>query len=225
MGKTTAPFRLFLQNNSLTLCMFGLFLVFLIGLSVAGHFQMNNELASHDQAARSYSSYITSGEFIEAVFENWESEFLQMAALVIATIFLRQKGATDSKKIRGHNAVDVVTRHSLIQRTLAARIKAASKVMYANSLSIALVSLFIVSFILHAVGGVAQYNHEAAQHGEQAVTIGQYVVTPQFWFESFQNWQSEFLAVGTLLLLSVFLRQQGSPESKPVAAPNTKTGE
>lgn len=198
--------------------MFGLFFVFLIGLSITGYYHENNELATHGQPAQTYVAYATSGSFIEAIFENWESEFLQMAALVIATIFLRQKGAADSKKIRGTDKADVPSRSSIIQRAF-------GKAVYANSLSLALIALFLISFVLHAVGGAAMYNSDAAMHGERAITVWQYVGSSQFWFESFQNWQSEFLAVGTLLVLSIFLRQQGSPESKPVGVSNRQTGE
>ncbi|HJP96319.1 MAG TPA: DUF6766 family protein [Candidatus Saccharimonadales bacterium] len=209
--------KLFVRDNGLSLFMFGLFFVFLIGLSIAGHYHENNQLVAHGQVVQTYMSYITSGSFIEAVFENWESEFLQMAALVLATIFLRQKGAADSKKIRGTNAVDASSRHTIIKNAF-------GKIVYANSLSLALIALFLISFTLHAVGGVAMYNSDAAMHGERAATVWQYVGSSQFWFESFQNWQSEFLAVGTLLVLSVYLRQQGSPQSKPLGDPDQKTG-
>jgi len=214
-----------LAENSLGLCMFVLFFVFLIGVSIAGHNYQNEQLAAHGSPAQNYVQYIASGEFIEAVFENWESEFLQMATLVIGTIFLRQKGSADSKKLRGKNSVDTSSRYSIIHAsTWARRGKAAWHIIYDNSLSLALIALFLVSFALHAFGGVAAYNDEALQHGEAALQVWQYIGTAQFWFESFQNWQSEFLAVGTLLVLSIFLRQRGSPESKPIGEPNAKTG-
>ena len=205
--------------------MFGLFFVFLIGLSITGHAYQNEQLQEHGAPQQTYGEYIVSGEFIEAVFENWESEFLQMAALVIATIFLRQKGSADSKHLRGKDEVDTSSRYSIIHATnWKRRGKAVKHLIYDNSLSLALLALFAVSFTLHAFGGVAAVNDEAALHGQPAISVGEYIATSQFWFESFQNWQSEFLAVGSLLVLSIFLRQRGSPESKVIGEPNATTG-
>jgi hypothetical protein len=97
--------------------------------------------------------------------------------------------------------------------------------IYENSLSLAFAALFLLSISLHAVQGVRQYNDEAREHGERSISLSEYVRGPQFWFESFQNWQSEFLAVGSIVVLSVYLRQKGSPESKPVDDPHSETGE
>jgi hypothetical protein len=216
----------FIRDNSLSLAMFSLFFIFLIGLAATGFSNENEQLSEHRQAAISFGEYITSGSFIEAVFENWESEFLQMAALVVLTIWLVQKGAADSKKIKGQDAVNIKPKYSILRaKSWHERVKAFSEMLYANSLSLALISLFIISLVLHAVGGVAAANEEAVWHGEPQMSVGEYVTSSQFWFESFQNWQSEFLSVGTLLLLSIFLRQRYSPESKPVGAPNVETGE
>jgi hypothetical protein len=215
----------FLFSNGLSLLMFGLFAIFLIGGSMSGYLHNNQELQEHGQPAKTYGEYVVSGEFVEAVFENWESEFLQMAALVVATIFLRQKGAPDSKRLRGKEEVDTSSRYSIINAASgASRTKAVKEAIYANSLSLALLGLFLISFVLHAWGGVAAHNEEALTHGEETLGIMEYVRTSRFWFESFQNWQSEFLSVGALLLLSVYLRQRGSPESKAIGEPNSKTG-
>jgi hypothetical protein len=215
----------FLYENSLSVCMFGLFFVFLVGLSITGHAYQNEQLQEHSAPLQTYGEYIVSGEFVEAVFENWESEFLQMAALVIGTIFLRQKGSADSKKIRGKDSVDTSSRYSIIHASSwERRGRAVKHLIYGNSLSLALLALFALSFALHAFGGVAAVNDEAALHGQPAITVGEYVASSQFWFESFQNWQSEFLAVGSLLVLSIFLRQRGSPESKPIGESNATTG-
>lgn len=215
----------FFRENSLSIVLFLLFFVFLIALSITGYAHENEEMAMHAQSPVSYVSYVTSGSFVEAVFENWESEFLQMGALVVLTIWLVQKGSADSKKLRGKDPVDTSSRYSIIRASnWSSRKKAIGKAVYANSLSIALFGLFFVSFILHVFGGVAAANEEALLHGQETMSALEYARSSQFWFESFQNWQSEFLAVGLLLLLSVFLRQRGSPESKPIGEPNTKTG-
>lgn len=217
--------RRFLKNNGLVLFLFGMFGIFLIGQSIAGFAYNNQDLQTHQQPAQTFGQYILSGEFVEAVFENWESEFLQMGALVVATIFLYQKGAADSKRLRGKEDVDTSSRYSIIHAaTWAARGKSITRALYANSLSIALFGLFALSFVLHAIGGTAAHNDEALYHGGAAVSVFAYLRTSQFWFESLQNWQSEFLSVGALLLLSVYLRQRHSPESKPVSEGNQKTG-
>lgn len=215
----------FWRDNALSLTLFGLFAIFLAGLSLSGLAHENEELSSHGQAALSYLQYIRSSGFIEAVFENWESEFLQMGALVLLTIWLRQKGAPDSKKMQ-KEAVDTSSRSSIINSgDWGKRAKAVRHLVYANSLSLALGGLFLLSFALHAASGAAAFNEEAGAHHEALLSVWQYLASSQFWFESFQNWQSEFLAVGSLIVLSIYLRQRGSPESKPVGAPHSQTGE
>jgi hypothetical protein len=218
--------RIFIRDNSLSIILFGLFLIFLAGQAISGHIHNNDELVTHGAAAIPFLEYLRSGEFIESVFENWESEFLQMGALVVFTIFLRQRGSADSKKLHGKGAVDTSSRYSIIHAgNWHTRGKAIKDAIHGNSLSLALFGLFLMSFAFHALGGASAHNEEAQLHGEPQVSVLSYLATSQFWFESFQNWQSEFLAVGLLLILSVFLRQRGSPESKPVSAPNDKTGD
>lgn len=218
-------FHKWLRENALSVTLFALFFVFLVGMSISGYLHHNEELSEHGQSEMGYAQYVTSGEFVEATFENWESEFLQMGALVVLTIFLHQKGSADSKKLKGKEPVDTQSRYSIIHSaSWRQRGKAVKSALYGNSLSIALFVLFLVSFILHASGGAAAANHEALQHGGEQVSVLQYITTSQFWFESFQNWQSEFLAVGALLVLSIFLRQRGSPESKVIGEPNSRTG-
>jgi hypothetical protein len=197
-----------LRENALSITLFALFFVFLAGQSIAGYLHNNEELQEHSKAAISFLEYIRSGGFIEAVFENWESEFLQMGALVVLTIYLKQRGSADSKKLQGKEAVDTSSRYSIIHAgTAANRRKAVGHFLYSNSLSIALFLLFLISFILHASGGTAAHNQEALLHGEETLSVAAYVATAQFWF-----------------VLSIFLRQRGSPESKPIGEPNTKTG-
>jgi len=215
----------FFFENSLSIVLLTLFLVFLAGLSITGWIEQNNELVTHGQSTQDYLAYITSGEFGEAVFENWESEFLQMWALVMLTIVLRQKGSADSKKLKGKSSVDVPSRYSIIRgRNWKDRRKAVGEFFSAHSLGLALLSIFVVAFVLHAITGVVAYNDEQLQHGQPETSMWGYVASSRFWFESFQNWQSEFLAVGVLLLLSVFLFERGSPESKPVGESHEKTG-
>jgi hypothetical protein len=204
--------------------MFGLFLVFWLGQSLTGLSAYNQEQREHGQPPVSYGEYLRSGEFMEVTFENWESEFLQMGAFVILSAFLKQKGSGESKKISGENEVDKDPRKErrpdspgpVHRGGLALK-------LYSNSLTLALFGLFFFSFAMHAVGGVRLFNEEQLQHGQPPVTVWRYMTGSQFWFESFQNWQSEFLSVGVLVVLSIFLRQKGSPESKPVHVPHRET--
>ncbi len=215
----------FWVENSLSIVLFGLFFIFLIGLSLTGYTHENNELQAHGEESITFTEYLASGDFIEAVFENWESEFLQMGALVVLSIWLKQKGSADSKKLRGKEDVDTHSRYSIISAgSWKKRGKALTHAIYANSLGIALFSIFLISFILHAFSGTAAANEEALMHGEEQYSVIEYAKSSQFWFESFQNWQSEFLAVGALLILSIYLRQRKSPESKPIGEKNSKTG-
>ena len=216
-----------LRNNGLSLVWITLFLVFLAAQALAGHGVYNQEQQAHGEAAVGLMQYLGTGHFGEAVFENWESEFLQMAMFVILTAFLYQKGASESKDPeKDHEPVDEDPRLHRDDPDAPGPVKRGGLALklYEHSLSITLMLLFLASFALHAVTGRAEYSAEQMQHGEPAVGVMDYLGSAQFWFESFQNWQSEFLAVAVLTVLSIWLRQRSSPESKPVAKPHSETG-
>jgi hypothetical protein len=145
---------------------------------------------------------------------------------VLFTVFLYQRGSSESKKIGISEEVDRDPRLSRNKRDVPWPVRQGGWILtlYSNSLSLAFLALFLLSFAAHAFGGVRAFNDEALAHGEASISVVEYLQTSQFWFESFQNWQSEFLAILTMVLLSVFLRQRGSPESKPVDAPHGETG-
>ena len=216
-----------LKENGLALVMFGIFAVVLVGQSLAGWAVYNEEEQDHGQPPVGYARYLTTGHFIEAVFENWESEFLQMGAYVVLTAALFQKGSPESKGLDGPEAVDEDPRAHRLDKDAPWPVRRGGLVLklYEHSLSLALLTLFVVSFALHVTGGAAAYNHEQALHGGDPVSLFGFVASPQLWFQSLQNWQSEFLSVGVLVVLSVFLRERGSPESKPVHHPHRETGE
>jgi hypothetical protein len=219
--------RQFFRNNSLSIVLFCLFFLSLVGQYLTGHKEHNDDQRAHNQPTVGYLEYLGEGHFIEATFENWESEFLQMGMYVVLTIFLFQKGSSESKTPGTTERVDIIPEKSLINKDAPAPVKRGGLALklYQNSLSIVLFSLFAASFILHAVGGAKVYNAEQAEHGEtEKVTTIEYIGTSRFWFESFQNWQSEFLSMGAMVVLSIFLRQKGSPESKPVDSPHSETG-
>jgi hypothetical protein len=213
-----------LKEHSLGIVLFAFFLIFLWGQSMAGHRHYNQEQVEHTQPILSYTEYLTTGDFIEATFENWESEFLQMGAYVILTVFLYQKGSAESKKLQGKEPVDAKPLKSKYA-PWPIRMGGIAQKLYENSLSLAFLVLFLTSFWLHAYGGARATCQEDWAHGQhECLSTVSYLGTSKFWSESLQNWQSEFLAVCSIVVLSVYLRQRGSPESKPVNAPNDKTG-
>jgi hypothetical protein len=219
--------RKWLRNNGLSIAMFLLFAISLVGQMFAGHRVHNDDQREHGQPPVEMSEYLRSGHFVEAVFENWESEFLQMAAFVILTAYLYQKGSPESRDLKGEPELDKHPARSK-KKNAPWPVHRGGLVLklYSHSLSIALFLLFAVSFFLHAAGGAREYSQEQIEHGTGgAIGTLSYIGTSRFWFESFQNWQSEFLSVGALIVLSIFLRERGSPESKPVDTPHWEHGE
>lgn len=214
------------RNNGLSITLFALFLVFLAGQAGTGWHEQVNELLAHGRAPIDFFSYLLSGSFLEVTAENWESEFLQMLVYVVLTIFLFQRGSAESKDPDAEEAAERNPRSHIVDEQAPAPVRAGGWRLriYENSLSLAFLTLFLLSFILHAIGGAAQYNEERLLHDEPTVTVLGYLATSRFWFESFQNWQSEFLSIGMMVVLTIFLRQRGSPESKPVDAPHESTG-
>jgi hypothetical protein len=205
--------------------MLAFFLVFWIGQSVAGFLHHNDEQRQHGGQQLTYGQFLVSGEFLETTFENWESEFLQMAAFVFMAAFLAQKGSAESKKPEGDPELDADPEKKKTADSPGPVLRGGLALkVYNHSLSLALAGLFLFSFVMHAVGGAKTYNEEATQHGEPTLSLGAFMLSSTFWYQSLQNWQSEFLAVATLVLLSIFLRQKGSPESKPVHAAHSQTG-
>ncbi len=218
----------FLRNNGLSLVLFGMFfLVFLVGQFFVGHQHYNNEQQEHGQPTANYYEYLTGDHFLEATMENWESEFFQMFFFIVLTVFLYQKGSAESKDPDRKEEVDRDPRKSRNKKDAPWPVRKGGWVLtlYEHSLSLAFLLLFLGSFLLHAVGGAGEYNSDQKEHGRsETVTTLQYMGTSQFWFESLQNWQSEFLAVGSMVVLTVFLREKGSKESKPVDMPHHETG-
>jgi hypothetical protein len=202
-----------------------LFLLFVGGMAVTGWQVSNDELVEHGAAAQSFGAFLASGDFWEALFENWESEFLQMGSYVVLTVFLFQKGSPESKPIGRKAPQDEDPREHATDPGAPWPVRRGGVVLalYEHSLLILFAVLFLASFALHAVGGAAAYSQEQQLHGQPGVGPVAYLGTSQFWFESFQNWQSEFMVVAVLAGAAVFLRQRGSSESKPVATPHSES--
>jgi hypothetical protein len=215
----------FFKDNGLTIVLLLMFLGSVIGHWLTGWRVENADLVRHGEQPIGAFAFLTDAQFLSTVFENWESEFLQMSAFVMLTAVLFQKGSAESgdpdagwrdgplDAMRGNRRAPAAVRKGPVVRWL-----------YAHSLGIVLLILFIASFLLHWTFSAKFAAEEGALHGEAAETLGQYLSSPQLWFESFQNWQSEFLSTAVLVLLSIWLRQKDSPESKRVTAPHSKTG-
>ncbi|GAB2948369.1 hypothetical protein GCM10027048_11580 [Hymenobacter coalescens] len=219
-----SPLRRFLYQNGLSLVVTTMVLVTLVGQTLTGWHDYNDELQQLQLPKLSLGQYVQSGHWTEATFENWESEFLQMALYVVLTVGLRQKGSAESKKLDEAEEVDREPDPNKPDAPGPVKAGGAALWLYQHSLSIAFFLLFLGAFALHALGGMEVYNIEQQAHGEPTVSYWEYMGTARFWFESFQNWQSEFLSIVSIVVLTIWLRQKGSPESKPVDASYEETG-
>ena len=214
----------FLKNNGLSLVFLVLFMISLAGQSVTGLQQHNEEIVKKGGEALSMTAYLMSGHFLQSTFENWESEFLQMALFMILSIFLYQKGSSESKDPDKKEEVDREPDPRKKNAPWPVRKGGLALAIYKHSLCYALSLLFLVSFVAHWYGSLKDYNEERLLEGKPTETAIAYLGNSRFWFESFQNWQSEFLSIFSIIVLSIFLREQGSPQSKPVDAPDDETG-
>lgn len=213
------------KNNGLTIVLMLLFLVSIVGQWIAGWQVQNEELVRHGGEAITLGAFAVDPEFLSSIFENWESEFLQMSAYVILTAMLIQKGSAESRDPddppRDSNLATQAHKRDA-PRILQAG--PAARWLYAHSLGLALFTLFLLSFLLHWWNSADSAAAAALQHGDTPPSHLAFLGDPQLWFESFQNWQSEFLSTAVLVVLSIWLRQRESPESKAVAAPHDSTG-
>lgn len=205
----------FFANNGLSIVLFSLFTLFLAGQAASGWKLFNQTQAAHGLQAVSWSRYITSGTFLEPVFENWQAAILQLAALIFFGIFLRQRGAAHSQKPGAVPKKGSATHFS----------GRPASWFYRHSLVLALLALFFVFFTCHLLAGAAAYRTEMALNHQPQLSLSEFARSPMFWFNTFQTWQAEFFAIGLYLTFTIFLREQGSPESKPVEASNAETDE
>ncbi|HEX2082834.1 MAG TPA: DUF6766 family protein [Xanthomonadaceae bacterium] len=211
----------FLRNNGLSLVLLLCFAGPLVGQVLTGHSVYNQELMQEGGLPITLGEYLTSGHLVSATFENWESEFLQMGMYVLLTVTLRQRGSAESRPMTHEQEEE---RIEAGPKPWPVRAGGVWKTLYGHSLAIAFGLLFALSFALHLGGSWERELTERALRGEDPIPLLVYATDTQFWFESFQNWQSEFLSVLALVLLSIWLRQKDSPQSKPVEAPHSQTG-
>ena len=213
----------FLKNNGLSIVFVLMFFIALVGQVFTGFHEYNKTMAEEGGEMISMGSYLTSGHFIQATFENWESEFLQMALFVLLTVSLRQKGSSESKSLEDDEPVDREPSAKTEDAPWPVKKGGFTLTVYKHSLSIALIILFLLSFALHFYGSLKDENHELLLKNKPVETASEYLASARFWFESFQNWQSEFLSVFAIVVLSIYLREKGSAQSKPVDAPHYET--
>ena len=214
-----------LKNNSLSLVFFILFIITIVGQAITGLKEHNQEMQDEGGQQLDMSQYIMSGHFLQSTFENWESEFFQMALFIILTMFLYQKGSSESKDPdKEKEEVDREPNPKRKNAPWPVKKGGLYLAIYKHSLCYAMTILFIVSFLLHWYGSLKDFNEEQILKGMPTETAMQYLGNSRLWFESFQNWQSEFLSIFAIVVLSIFLREKGSPQSKPVDAPHSETG-
>jgi hypothetical protein len=218
----------FVKLNGLSLCFLALFLAALIGQALVGHGEFNNEQLAHNGDPISLGRYVLSSDYGADVLENWQSEYLQFTLYILATVWLLQRGSPESKELDNagleSDEEQKVGRHATDDSPRWARIGGWRTKVYSQSLLIVMTAIWLLTWLGQSITGYTAYNEEQLTHLEATVSWAGYVGTNDFWSRTLQNWQSEFLAVGSMAILSVYLRARGSPESKPVGAPHTATG-
>ncbi len=212
----------FLVRNALSIVLLVLFLVSLAGQIVAGRAVLNEERRAEALSALSWGDYLRNGQFVSATFENWESEFLQMGLYVLLTVSLRQRGSAESRPFPGEEPPQRIAPGPQPAWAAAGGWR---RTLYGHSLATAFLLLFSIAFALHWWGSWRHHADDMLMRGETPPGLLEYLGDAQLWFESFQNWQSEFLSVLALVVLSIFLRQKDSSQSKPIDAPHSQTGD
>ena len=219
--------RRFLFENGLSAFFGALFLLTLVGQSLAGQRAYNADQAEHGGETVGWLDYVLSPDFGGAVFENWQSEFLQFTTFILATVWLVQKGSNESKQL---DSVGLESKqkqklegYAPENAPLWAKVSDARRVVYENSLVIVMTAVFFATWLVQSLNNWRQFNADQREHDAQPVSWGRYLLDPDFWERTLQNWQSEFLAVGTMAVFTIYLRQRGSPESKPVGAAHSTT--
>jgi hypothetical protein len=219
--------RRFLRDNSLSVACLAAFLISLVGHALAGHQSYNDDQLAHGNDTISLARYVVSSSFGEAVMENWQSEFLQFTFFILVTVWLVQRGSNESKRIEEagleSDQVQKVGEYAELRSPRWAKLGGWRRSLYSNSLVIAMTLIFFGSWGAQSLTAWNEFNQNQLEHEEATVSWAEYLGRADFWEKTFQNWQSEFLAVGTLAVFTIYLRQRGSPESKPVGAPHEET--
>jgi hypothetical protein len=217
-----------LRNNGLSLFFGLIFILAVVGQGLSGHALFNEEQITAGLEEISLSQYLTSSSFAVDVSENWQSEYLQFLLYIFATVWLVQKGSPESKELDQSglesDEQQLVGEYSNPNSPAWAKVSGWRRTLFSNSLGTVMGLIFILSWLVQSIAGNSAYNEEQLKNFQQPVPWTEYVLSPDFWNRTLQNWQSEFLAVGSMVVLSIYLRQRGSPESKPVGSAHDDTG-
>ena len=217
-----------LRDNSLTICFLLLFFGALIGQAIAGHASFNNDQLQHGGSQISLWSYITTASYGAAVLENWQSEYLQFTLYILITVWFVQRGSPESKELGKEGGESdeeqKLGRYAGPDAPAWARAGGWRQKIYANSLVIVMGFIWICSWLGQSLSGWTEYSDQRMEHLQEPLTWTGYLGSADFWERTLQNWQSEFLAIASMAILAVYLRQRGSPESKPVGTPHETTG-
>ena len=220
--------RRFLKENSLSLVFGGLFLATLVGQAFAGWHLLNDELFAEGLHQISFGRYLTSASFAVDVTENWQSEYLQFLLYVVFTVWLLQRGSPESKSLedagKESDEKQKIGAYAQDDSPRLARVGGIRTALYSRSLGLVMGTIFLMSWLVQSVAGWADFNETRLRQLRDPISWGSYLLNSDFWSRTLQNWQSEFLAVGSMAVLAIYLRQRGSPESKPVGSPHEATG-
>ncbi len=220
--------RRFFRDNSMSIVFLLLFLAALVGQAIAGHADFNDVARSHGDPTMSLGRYVLSSDFGAAVMENWQSEYLQFTLFILLTVWLLQRGSPESKELhkagRESDQSQKVGPHAQQNSPRWAKVAGVRRTLYENSLVLVMGTFWLGTWLAQSLAGTAEYNAEQLDHQQDPLSWSDYITTAHFWENTLENWQSEFLAVGSMAILAVYLRQRGSPESKPVGAPHGATG-
>jgi hypothetical protein len=220
--------RRFLRGNSLSLVFFAFFALAVVGQAYAGWHEFNDQATAHREATITLGRYLTSSSFGNALLENWQSEYLQFTLYILLTVWFVQRGSPESKepgKAGGESDEEqLVGAHARPDSPRWAKPGGVRTALYSNSLLTVMGTIWLLSWFGQSVTGWSEYNSDQITHNEPTVNWLGYLGSANFWEATLQNWQSEFLAVGSMAVLAIYLRQRGSPESKPVGAPHDATG-
>jgi hypothetical protein len=218
----------FLRENSLSIAFLVIFLLSLAGQALVGHGLFNQDQLLHHGDPISLGRYLTTSQFAADVAENWQSEYLQFSLYILGTVWLLQRGSPESKELDkvGLESQEEqrIGRHATAHSPRWAKVGGLRTAIYSNSLLLVMTALWLGSWFAQSIAGWSAYNADQLDHQAATVDWLGYLGTNDFWDRTLQNWQSEFLAVGSMAILSVYLRQRGSAESKPVGAPHDATG-
>lgn len=216
-----------IRQQALSLFFGGIFVAALVAQSFVGLAAYNSDQTAHGSSPVSYADFVTSSAFVVDVAENWQSEFLQFFLFILATVWLVQRGSPESKKPGDEGTAsdkeELVLQYARVDSPSWANTRGIRLWLLSNSLALVMGTIFVLSWLAQSVAGSVVFNEEQVEHGLPQETWARYLVNPDFWNRTLQNWQSEFLAVGCMVAFSIFLRQRGSSESKPVGTPHRET--